>query len=634
MKTPFKFLDPYELKDIESFFGREEETKQLYSMVTRNRLTFVYGPSGTGKTSLVQCGLASRFGSVDWLPLWIRRGEDINTALNTALMLPLIDGPVAVHLEQEDNISLIKQLFNRYLRPVYLIFDQFEELFILGDADERKERLPFYEEIEAIIDADLPCRILFVMREDYFGHLNHFEKIIPELYHRKLRVEPMSRDNLLRVIHGTCETFCIDFDDPKQAPGTILDYISGDKGNAFMPYVQVYLHMLYQEAYKVQYGDHPQTEPARPVTFTNAVIQSVGPIADVLGRFLKEQDEEITKSLHDRYPDAPEDLVRSVLDVFVTEEGTKAPLTYHSVGGEFILEGKQAQRLEALPLSWVSATLRELEKSKILRQTDDTFEVAHDSLALLIDQQRSVEQRQLNEIRRRLDTAYREHLDAEGAYFLDSGQLARIEPFLPKLGLDQKLEDFIHRSEAEVQHIAEAEREKEREKLRLTEEKLIAEAKGRRRQRLFSYIIGVIAVVAIGASVYGWVQGNEAEKQKVEAFRLRDIADEKTKSAVEEKIKSQELLAEIQKQRGITYESLKKTAEALQEVKNKEAARLNEEQLRKKEAALNIYSKLDDINHLLEAEDTVGARNLLKDYLKNDPNNPKLLKLKEQLKLE
>ncbi|HMQ90622.1 MAG TPA: AAA family ATPase, partial [Flavilitoribacter sp.] len=85
MNSPFKFLDPYELEDRDAFFGRDAETRALYSLVSKNRLTFVYGPSGTGKTSLVQCGLAALFGGVDWLPLFVRKGEDINDSLRREL---------------------------------------------------------------------------------------------------------------------------------------------------------------------------------------------------------------------------------------------------------------------------------------------------------------------------------------------------------------------------------------------------------------------------------------------------------------------------------------------------------------------------------------------------------------------
>ena len=85
MKSPFKFLDAYTLEDKDVFFGRDKEVEELYGAVSKNRLVLVYGQSGTGKTSLVQCGLASRFDATDWYPLFIRRQDDINRALQQAL---------------------------------------------------------------------------------------------------------------------------------------------------------------------------------------------------------------------------------------------------------------------------------------------------------------------------------------------------------------------------------------------------------------------------------------------------------------------------------------------------------------------------------------------------------------------
>ena len=85
MRSPFKFLDAYKLKDKEVFFGREEEAALLYKMVNQNRLLLVYGQSGAGKTSLVECGLASRFDITDWYPVRIRRRQNINESLKKNL---------------------------------------------------------------------------------------------------------------------------------------------------------------------------------------------------------------------------------------------------------------------------------------------------------------------------------------------------------------------------------------------------------------------------------------------------------------------------------------------------------------------------------------------------------------------
>ena len=85
MKSPFKFLSAYSKEDKHIFFGRDEETRILYDLVKKNRLVLLYGPSGTGKTSLVSCGLAGKFETTDWFPIRINRAGDINLSLDKAL---------------------------------------------------------------------------------------------------------------------------------------------------------------------------------------------------------------------------------------------------------------------------------------------------------------------------------------------------------------------------------------------------------------------------------------------------------------------------------------------------------------------------------------------------------------------
>ena len=83
--SPFKFLDAYEKEDKDIFFGRDDEVEQLYNLVFQSNLTLVYGQSGTGKTSLIQCGLANRFAQSDWFNVYIRRNDNISNSLLQSL---------------------------------------------------------------------------------------------------------------------------------------------------------------------------------------------------------------------------------------------------------------------------------------------------------------------------------------------------------------------------------------------------------------------------------------------------------------------------------------------------------------------------------------------------------------------
>jgi formylglycine-generating enzyme required for sulfatase activity len=176
----------------------------------------------------------------------------------------------------------------------------------------------------------------------------------------------------------------------------------------------------------------------------------------------------------------------------------------------------------------ISETVIELEKSRILRRSDDSFELAHDSLAALIDEQRSVEQRHLRDIRRRIETGYREHVDSGGAYFFDKGQLGRIEPFLSKLVLEPEQAEFLEKSQIEAARIDNVEKERAARELKLVEGKLLVEEQARKRQRYFTRLVAGVAIVALIAAVVAFIQQQRAKEAlvKVEKGIIRDANNE------------------------------------------------------------------------------------------------------------
>ena len=79
--SPFKLLQAYDKDDTRIYFGRENETLQLSEALMRSKFLLLYGASGTGKTSLIQCGLPGMFSPRDWLPIFVRRGSDFVESL-------------------------------------------------------------------------------------------------------------------------------------------------------------------------------------------------------------------------------------------------------------------------------------------------------------------------------------------------------------------------------------------------------------------------------------------------------------------------------------------------------------------------------------------------------------------------
>ena len=499
MPSPFKFLDAYTREDRDQFFGREEETAQLYELVNQNRLVLLYGPSGTGKTSLIQCGLGNRFEATDWLPLFIRRGGHLPSALQKALT-DLWDERLDRNFWEIDENPLpriIEDLFAEYLRPIYLVFDQLEELFILGDDEERRI---FTRAMAGIYHAKLPCRLLFVLREEYLAHLYDFEQQIPTLFRRRLRVEAMSARQAEEVVRRSCERFHITLEDPAVNPGQIVSKVSAGRSGVALPYLQVYLDRLYREDFARTY---PKADPAPgtlldtaqyPLEFTRAEIEQFGEIGDVLKAFLQEQSQQIQDELVQQFSALPDRAVRRVLNAFTTLQGTKLP--------------RQRSELQAPPLddAQVEAILTRLLQARILREEEGRYELAHDTLAGEIASQRSAAEQALLEAAELIHNRYRA-FQRTGTR-LDAKELQLIAPYEPQLREEEKLSEdhwaFVADSRSEV--------------LR----------KKRSRNLLVGSVIGVLSVLLLLA---GW-QWREATAAKSDAENARNVALKNEAAAV------------------------------------------------------------------------------------------------------
>ncbi|MDB5203099.1 MAG: ATPase [Ferruginibacter sp.] len=443
MKTasPFKFLDPYLKKDKGIFFGREREVQLLYDCVNKNRIVLVYGQSGTGKTSIIQCGLGNLFESSDWLPFYIKRGEDLNKALlselakNTEAVAPeevqLLQHKMfhekerkfaagnnsnsaheIIYAEPEANIERlsdddkthiatvlcqVQQITELYLRPVYLIFDQFEELLILGS---KQEKHLFIETLKQLSSskAVVGSHIIIVMREEYFAWLDLFEKELPEITDRRMRVEAMRTGEIKEVILRSLEAFNITLSDPEKNIPQILTALS-KRGEIALPYLQVYLDQLWRIDYDRTYPRGYAGEQPAQLTFTTEEINEFGEIDDVMLRFLTERRTFIQGDMKLKYPELADDFINRVLDQFVNDQGTKRPIFYFVENNYYSFNSLAPRILRESPKELVKDVLDTLDDNQLLRNTGTAFELSHDILAKFIDQQRDSKQRRLNNIR-------------------------------------------------------------------------------------------------------------------------------------------------------------------------------------------------------------------------------------------
>ncbi len=428
-RYPFPFLDAYRREDHDFFFGRDEEIETLYRLTQQSNIVLLYGASGTGKTSLIRCGLSNKFKSYDWHDVYIRRGEHLIRSLDRALCEEAdrpntgSDGLTIAELNQK-----LEAVYKTTFKPLYLIFDQFEELYILGTKDEQQA---FIDTVRHILRAEQPVKILLSIREEYLGYLYEFERQVPELLRKKLRVEPMSLDRVQQVICGVgthpCSNVKLKAGEEEIIATRIFDKLRDqDKTLTIqLPYLQVLLDKYYLHCT----GDEKRQAEA---TLSLNSLETLGELGDVLRSFLDEQVRYVA-----RQQELPVETLWQLLSPFATLDGTKEPLS----------EDELRSRLpDDFPLHAAAPALQAFVQRRVLRYLEQTarYEVAHDALAKQLHARRSEEEIARLEAQRLIRSLVA--VKPEAREPLSVKQLTFISEVLPKLRLTEEEKAWVEES--------------------------------------------------------------------------------------------------------------------------------------------------------------------------------------------
>jgi len=495
---PFKYLDAYERKDKDFYFGRDEEVKQLYDMTFQSDLLLVYGASGTGKTSLIQCGLANCFETYDWLPLTIRRGANINQSLEKALNDEIGDDDLEYFRDdwktgnETDNLPLarqIKTLRLKYFKPIYLIFDQFEELYTLDNNKNKDEQEEFYNTVKNILSLNQPVKIIVSMREEYLGYLNDFERIIPDILRKKLRVEPMLLDKVRQVLLGINNPekslVTLQKGEEEDLIRAIFDKLNEGKISVELPYLQVLLDKLYRDK-----THDDKREPTTPATLSSDDLQQLGNIGDILFDMLKGLVSQLTTKGIDSAT------VWETLSHFVTEEGTKKPLPATA------LQKDDHQTLAQILTFFVS--------KRILRydEKEQLYEISHDALAKQIHASRPEEEKAKLQVEKMIKDLVNKPENLREPF--TEKQLNQIDLYLDKLQFMLEEKEWIEQSRKKI------EEEKRAKELELKKKK--------RQLRVTSFMLALVGLLLFFAGWQWWNAYNAKKNAKklIDAFYFYD----------------------------------------------------------------------------------------------------------------
>jgi len=237
---PWPGLTSYTEETRGYFHGRDEEAAELARRVQRKNLTVLFGQSGLGKTSLLRAGLVPRLRGEGYCPVYVRvdyspesppPAEQIKQAiLRTTTEAGAWTRPGSASEGESlweflhHRGDLLRDAQGRPLLPL-LIFDQFEEIFTLAQADDRG-RLRAREFVEDLADlvenrpplsleerldqdeaaaedfdfARADYRILIALREDYLAHLESLKGAMPSITQNRMRLARMTGAQALEAV--------------------------------------------------------------------------------------------------------------------------------------------------------------------------------------------------------------------------------------------------------------------------------------------------------------------------------------------------------------------------------------------------------------------------------------------------
>ncbi len=222
LDNPYRGLRAFSERDASAFYGRERTVERLVTRLgdtgPRGGFVALVGPSGSGKSSVVQAGLVPAMrdgaivGSEQWFVVSMTPGNHPFEALDDALRSVAVRPPSNL-LEQLTTGGLagaVRSLTADPSTQTVIVVDQFEELFSHAsphDADAFMHALA-----EVVNDRASGIKIVITLRADFYDH-----PLRQETFGELLRVgteviTPMNAQELERAITAPAGELGVSFE--------------------------------------------------------------------------------------------------------------------------------------------------------------------------------------------------------------------------------------------------------------------------------------------------------------------------------------------------------------------------------------------------------------------------------------
>jgi WD40 repeat protein len=505
---PYPGMAPFREDDQDHFFGREAEQEELLERLRAGSFVAVIGPSGTGKSSLVQAGLipalrrSGRFGKAEWVTRTLRPGEWPLAALTSALG----EGPGGP-------IDAATRLLGGHGPDarLLLVVDQLEELFTVA-VDQHDA---FQDAVLGL--AALPhCHVVVTIRADYYPELMA-ARIWPILRDRRLEIVPLQGDALRDAIGRPAEAVGVYVE--SALVERLLAEAAGEPGA--LPLIQETLVLLWERLERRLLPMRAYEALVLPASAYGQPPRTGFQVA-------------LTRRADTAMADLPDDRQRTIARRILLR------LVQFVEGRDNVRRQQPVARLRSTAdqPGEFDAALRHLIDRRLLTVSGEPgdagsrVDLSHEALitAWPAFQSWMIERRAAEETRRRLGEQAAGWRDRGGGDrgLLDDQETVEAERWLAspdagEVGIDQVVVELVGASRAAVERAAH-EREAERQR-ELAHARALAEAQANRARLLRRALVAVtmVGVVALAAAGFAVLQRNRAN-EKAELALSRQLA--------------------------------------------------------------------------------------------------------------
>lgn len=563
--NPFPGLRPFKVEESHLFFGREGQSEEILKKLADEKFVAVIGASGSGKSSLIYCGLVpTLYGGFigeaksKWNIIASRPGNAPIENLASAILSKTKHTDQDDLIKQKLNASILRsssnglieildQSFDFEKESILVIIDQFEELFRYKGG--RKDQSTYNESeafVKLLVNAnkskDVPIYVVLTMRSDFIGECSQFYELTELINDSNYLIPQMTREDFKRAIEGPVAVGGAKIE--TQLVQQLLNEV-GDNPDQ-LPILQHALMRTWN--YWMEHSDKEQA-------INISDYEAIGKVEKALSEHANEAYDE----LDEEQKWICESMFKTITEKGNDNRGIRHPTSIQDIAS--ISRSSVEQVISVIEPFRAAGRSFITPSQEVPLDADSIIDLSHESLMRIWNKLKVWVEEEWDAVQmymRLSEAAEMYQVGSTGLWRPPDLQLALNwrEKQKPTLAWAQRYNPAFERAMVYLETSDKEFKAEEENKVKLQKRQL-------RRSKIFAIVLGSAAIVAMGLTVYSQMLKTEAVKQEQEAQRQKElalvqqeIAERQTIIAQEQEeiAKAQKDSAEIQRQRAVQSE--------------------------------------------------------------------------------